>query len=210
MSEVKRYCEIIFFNFSIIIFFASCNNNQPEFAGPPAKPQSVDRESLLSCFDRTDTIFDNLNSIRYVILDSSFSLKIKIGGVDTLMGYRFNCSTPRVLVPGFYSSSQNMICLKRGYGQHFREFIILYNDHDQIFIKTYETALATDLKNDLVVYRDYDSLHHVIAERIRGGSKNVFIIPEKFRKTTEIPEAEIVRGKLRIKYSSGQISYSLK
>jgi len=158
--------------------------------------------TLKQCISEKDTTIDNANSVSYVIIDSFYTLKVKVGGLDTLLPYQFNCSVPRGLVPSFHSYFNNTIGLIRGHGFDHREFIVAYVNDNLVTLKQYETALAMDLENDIVVYRDYNHLEKVIVEGIKKEGKKTFIIPSKFA-TAEISHATITKGTLRLQFSDG-------
>jgi hypothetical protein len=160
--------------------------------------------SLRKCILERDTLIDSENSIKYVIIDSFYTLKIQVGGLDTLLPYHFNCSVPRGLVPSFYSFYKNIICLIKGAGQHYREFTICYVNDDRIILKKYETALAADLKSDIVIYQSYDNPENIIVENITTENKKIFTIPSRYA-TLGISNALINKGKLQLKFSDGKV-----
>ncbi|MDF2188426.1 hypothetical protein [Paraflavitalea sp. CAU 1676] len=167
-----------------------------------------DTSLLRGCIPQRDTVVDKNNSMQYIIVDSFYTVKLKVGGIDTLLSYRFDCSVPRGLVPAFHSYSKNMICLIRGSGQHYREFIISYAEDNKIIIKQFETALATDMDNTTVVYQDYSEREKIIVENIRNGRRKTFKIPSKY--ITDMPRSSISNGKLKLAFSDENvISFSL-
>jgi hypothetical protein len=159
--------------------FFSCTNGVDN----RNKSSSIEKDikkndtSLRKCILEKDTMIDHKNLIKYVIVDSFYTLKIQVGGLDTLLPYQFDCSVPRGLVPSFYSFFKNTVCLIKGTGQHYREFIICYVENNRIIIKHYETALATDLQNDIVVYQNPDTTKKIYVANIKGVSKKIFNLP---------------------------------
>lgn len=186
----------------------SCGNevNSSRKAKRTATESDIIRSetSLRRCIGETDTLIDFRNSIRYVVVDTFYTIELKVGGLDTLLPYQFNCSVPRGLVPAFHSFYGNIICLIRGHGFDHREFLIGYVDSGQIVLKQYETALAVDLENEIVVYRDYDKPEHVIVERIKGGGRKIFVIPSSVT-ASGLPTATILRKNLELKFSDGRV-----
>lgn len=67
-----------------------------------------------------------------------------------------------------------MVCLVRGFGQHYRQFIISYINENKIIIKYYETALTTDIDKAIVEYKDENRQEEIIVENIRSGSQKTF------------------------------------
>jgi hypothetical protein len=131
-------------------------------------------------------------------------LKLQVAGFDTLLPYQFNCSVPKGLVPTFYAFYKNIICLIKGAGQNYREFTICYLNDSKLVIKKYETALATDLRSDIVVYQNYSNPENILAEHIKTGSKKTFIIPLKYRKAG-IASTLINNGDIELRFSDGQL-----
>lgn len=162
--------------------------------------------SLRKCILEKDTLIDEINSVKYVVVDSFYTLKIQVGGLDTILPYQFNCSVPRGLVPSFHSFYKNTICLIKGAGQHFKVFTICYADSNRIIVKEYETALTTDLRNDIVVYQNYDSPEIVNIEHIRTKSRKVFTIPSRFLSKI-VSKATIEKQKLTLKFSDNKEFY---
>jgi hypothetical protein len=158
---------------------------------------------IRKCIDNSDTLLDNNTSVKYVVVDTSFTVKLTIDGIDTLLGYRFDCRVPGGLVPELQQSYNNKLCLLRGSGQHYREYLIAYTEKGKINIKYYEIALATDLKNDLVVYQDYDSLTNVVIENFKTGKKKIIVLPDIYSPPFII-NSSIKRNILRLEFSDGK------
>lgn len=192
------------FLISSIIFFA-CNFNAREMKADNnnQRPLQHSDTSLRQCILEKDTLLDDDNFIKYIIIDTFYTLKIQVGGLDTLLPYRFTCSVPRGLVPSFYSFYRNTICLIRGTGQHYREFTICYNENNHIVINKYETALATSLEKGIVVYQNYDSLQLINVENIRTKEKRTFTIPAKFL-SSNISQTIIKSNKLLLKFTDNK------
>lgn len=128
---------------------------------------------IRKCINHSDTAFGSNNSIKYIVIDSFYTLKIKLNRADTVLDFQFNCSVPYGLVPVLHSYSEHTICLVIGTGQHYREFFILSDYNDSLIINRFETALTTDLKNNKVVYFSNESL---IVEDIKLKSKEEYKI----------------------------------
>jgi hypothetical protein len=196
----------------LLFLSGSCANSTQDSAKESASLIKVENRNdtllLKECIPQKDTFIDNSNSVRYVIVDSFYTVKVRVGGIDTVLGYQFNCSVPRGLVPVLHSYSKNMIGLIKGSGQHYREFIIIYVNNRRVIIKNYETALATDMGNNIVVYRNEEDQGKIVVENIKNGNKRMFIVPEKY--ITEVPRSSISKGKLRLTFSDDSVfSFSL-
>lgn len=195
--------KLFFILFSIALISCSGNKINDVKSISKSKADSIGNP-LKRCILEKDTIFDNGNSIRYVVFDSFYTVQIKLNGEDTLLPYQFNCSVPRGLVPSFHSFYNNIICLIRGYGFNYRAFTICYNDSDQIVIKDYETALATDLRNDIVVYQDTSNSSNIIIQKIHNEQRKIIQIPKSFQ-NTNVVNTEIKGPKVIINFADGKL-----
>jgi len=158
-----------------VILLLSCGHNEggqkQDFANNDA---NIQRKNL-DCMPN-DTMI-NKNRVRYIGGDSTFSVKITIDEHDSILPHRFSCSVPPDLFPTLYAEAKGVICLRRSSGRDFIEFIICYVDNSKMFLRTFEIALAIDLKNDNVIYQNYDSLEYVIVENYKTGYQQIVKIP---------------------------------
>lgn len=185
-----------------ITFFACNSDVSSRKSGSTINPKILEpNDSMLRhCIPEKDTLFNDGNFIKYVIIDTFYTLQIQVGAIDTLLSYQFNCSVPRGLVPSLYSYYKSIICLIRGTGQHYREFLICYSDSNKIIVNKYETALAANLADNIVAYQSVDSSQNVYIENIKTGKKKSFVIPSKFS-STNISQAIIKDNKLFLHFS---------
>lgn len=154
------------------------------------------------CIDRKDTLLPNTSYVKYVDLDSVLGIKICISNISEVLPYGFDCSTPDGLIPVLHSYYNNIICLKRGYSQNFREFIVYVLKNEKITVRTYEIALATDLPNNIVVYQNYDTLTQIVIENFETNNKNLLEIPEELI-TEVIINSEIKKNRILLEFSNG-------
>ena len=133
---------------------------------------------------------------------------MKVGGIDTLLNYQFNCHVPRGLVPSLHSYFGNAVCLIRGSGQHYKELVIAYIEGENVVLKKYETALATDLKTYTVIYQNYKKPEEIIVEDIKTASKQVFILPARYV-NSNIISTSVKNKKLEISLSNGRMVFNL-
>lgn len=186
------------------------STNQKQEKNNPSSNQAVKSETDLNfCMPKIDTIIDGKNAINLVPFDTFYTVKIKVEGIDTSLSYKFNCLTAKGLVPTLYSFYEGTLCLIAGSGFDYRQFTIAYAYGNKVKLKDYETALATDLKNDLVVYKDYDHPEKLIVQDFKTDAKKEFIIPSKFT-ISEIPEAVVEHGKVQLRYSNGIVQFSIR
>lgn len=186
---------------AILFVLLSCNNKESRQNKSVISNDSTNagnKEQLFDCIP-ADTVSDNF-SVKYIKSDSFFSIKVEIGKSDTTLPYQFNCTVPPALIPTIYSSGNNIICLRRGYGQHFREFIVCYSMGDKIQFKEFEIAIDTYLKDDIVIYQNYDTLDQICFQNIKTDSKSVIYIPSKIV-ARRIYESRIKNRKLEITFS---------
>jgi hypothetical protein len=207
-----RYSGFIFFILCLLLLISCFHTNVDDKVVEKSLPviQVKNRaDSLLKkCIPHNDTGLNSNTSIKYIIIDSFFTVKLEINGIDTVLAYRFNCTAPRGLVPVIHSYYRGTLCMLRGGGQHFREFIIAYYDQEKIFIKEYETALATDLVNNFVVYRNYMRQEEIIVENIRTSHKKKLMLPVSYAHQP-ILDATIKNRKLKLGFSGNKLVFNL-
>lgn len=196
--------KIITFVFLWLIAIACANKKEPKKLGSETKIFSKVDTSVRACIPYGDTVLDQKNSVGYVVVDSFFTLRVKIDGNDTLLPYRFDCSVTRGLVPSLYAYYKNTICLLRGAGQNFRQFVVCYENKDSIFIKKYETALGVDLKHSIVVYQDFKNPETIYIVNFRNGNKKVVYISMK-SPSTRIVETFFLKGVVFFRLDNGKL-----
>lgn len=185
--------------FIIFLLFNSCYNQEANSSKVDrVKHDTIAKPNINDCIPR-DTIVGNIG-LMYLKRDTFFSVKVMIDKRDSILSYEFNCSTPPVLIPSLYSVSKDILCLKRGYGQEYREFIICFNVEEKMTIKKYETALVADLTKGIVVYQDYDNNNNVYVENIKSGSRKAFTIPSKII-SRHVSNTTIINDKLKLKFT---------
>jgi hypothetical protein len=126
-----------------------------------------------------------------------------VNGLDTLLPYKFDCNTPKGLIPTFYSYHKGMFCLIRGSAFDYREFVLVYESEGEIILKNYETALVADLKRNLVVYRNYKQPEKIEVENIKTGKKKVFLVPNEMI-SAGIPNVFFLKNGISLIYSNGR------
>lgn len=146
--------------------------------------------------------------VRYFDRDSVFQVQVWIEKYDTILPTYFDCNIPFGLVPIIYSVSNDIVCLLKGYGQNYRIFIICYLEKGKIILKQYETAMFTDLKNERVVYQEYNNPTRIIVENIRTGKKQIFNINSK-PIYSHFHEGKIENNKLILFVDSSKIVFQL-
>jgi len=180
------------------------NQTKSDKPTPPANAPHTDH---FACMPDRDTVIDSRNRVEAVRVDTSFTIKLTLDGLDTLLNYRFSCPMHEGLVPGFYAYSKGAFVLLRGYGFHYREFVVVYREGKTLVCKYYETALAAIPEDTLLVYCNYDS-QKVMIENFRTDEREEIAIPSRFR-PDEIPEASIRNGKLLLTFSNGSFKYPI-
>lgn len=190
--------------FAVIILYSCSNSEIRDRETQVVKESLQDTNSLLrNCIAEKDSFWDTDNFIKYVVIDSFYTVKLQINSIDTLLPYKFNCSTPKVLVPSVSSIYKDKICLIRGSGQHYREFTVSYLSNNKLIMKQYETALAINLKDNLVAYQNIDSTQVVYIEDIVSNKKKSYIIPSSFF-SSNLVKANLSRNKLNLLFDNNR------
>ncbi|WEK37960.1 MAG: hypothetical protein P0Y53_10660 [Candidatus Pseudobacter hemicellulosilyticus] len=166
----------------LLFLFISCGINnvkQEKYVNGPSETKSKSDSALYHCIPKSDSIIDARNSVRYVVIDTFYTVKIRLDGLDTLLPYKFNCLVPEGLVPSVYSFSNNSFCLLRGAGFDYQEFTISYVEDNKIVLKYLETAIVADLKREIVAYRSGNASDSIVVENFVSGQKKAFSLPQE-------------------------------
>ena len=165
---------------------------------------------LKDCIPVNKADHNDSNFVKYIIIDSFYSIELKIGTLDTILAYRFDCTTPRGLVPRLYSNYKDVLCLESGSGRDYREFIIAYLNKSKIVLKRYEIALTENLKRDMIVYRNYNQSAVIVIENFRTNKRRIFKLPAKYE-SKYIVNATIHRFLIELKFDDGdELSINIK
>lgn len=148
----------------------------------------------------TDTILKNKNAVRYIVKDTSFDIEVNIKSKNSFLGFGFDCTAPPALIPFVYATNETTICLKRGYSQDFREFIICHLNNDSIITKHYEIALDFNPQTNTVAYRNYDSGKYIYVENIFTSKRKIFVLEKD--KDIRIISASLQYDKLFLGFSN--------
>lgn len=161
----------------LLLLFISCKGNSNK--QKKSIISETNQEKLADCIHQKDTLINTNLSISYPVSKDFFGVKIRIGAQDTLLNYQFNCSTPAVLVPVYYKHSSNLLVLKRGQANHFREIIVCSLINDKIIIKRFESERSMDAVYDFV-YKLSNTDSFLIVASLTYPSKTKRIkIPQK-------------------------------
>ncbi len=185
----------------LILLFISCQSPKEKIIISENTVYSY-KTDLSKCIP-ADTLLKNKSSVRYVKSDSSFDVEVQINGKRNLLGFGFDCTAPNGLVPKIYLSNESILCLKRGYGQHYREFIICHLNKDSIEIKEYETALDFNYLTNEVAFQKYDSAEMIYVENVASAKKKAFVLPHNL-KYKKILLANLKKQKLFLQFENHQ------
>ncbi|PSK93099.1 hypothetical protein [Taibaiella chishuiensis] len=201
MAQYKPYLFLLL----LVPGFSACTDRQAgdRDKAKHDKPKERVKARLEDCIYRKDTLFDATSSLKYVIRDTFYDVRVQLENKDTMLGYRFDCTVPQGLVPAFYAYHKHTLCLLRGSGQSYREFTICYIHDGRMMVKYYETALAAKLEEDLVVYQDYNEPRKIIMEDIRTEQQKIVKLPGSLTNTAII-RTRISKNKLVIELANEQ------
>lgn len=194
----------------LLFLLLSCNQKKKEDFKPfVTKENKQTHVSDFKSCKPTDTILKNKNAVRYIVKNTSFDIEVNIKSKNICLGFRFDCTAPPALIPFIYAANENTICLKRGYSQDFREFIICHLNNDSIIIKYYETALDFNPQTNTVAYRNYDSSKYIYVENIFTSKRKIFMLKKDL--DIRIISASLKHDKLFLEFNNDKkTQFSLK
>ena len=192
----------------ILVLF-SCKEKEKKHVENPAKTakpaeEKKTKEDIRNCIPDDTAIINTGASVRYVVIDSFFAVKLSINSIDTLLDYRFDCSAPSGLVPDLKIFYKDKMCLVRGYGQHYREYVIAYLENGKMMVRFYETALAENIKRDIVVYQNPDSPKNIVIENFKTGNRRIIVLSDNFD-SWRIINSDIKNNILQLDFADGKI-----
>jgi hypothetical protein len=187
----------------LIVLLFSCNS-----AVKKDGPTSLElrKDSIAKCINENDTVVNSKISVEYVVVDSFYTFKIELNGIDsTLTSYKFDCSTESALVPTLYGVSDSAICLRSASGQDNKDFLVAYPDNDKLTIKNYEMALVAQLNNNVVIYQD-EKTSDIVKANFRTDNTQHISLPQQYCLPVRITKANILTSsnQLRLEFTNGK------
>jgi len=162
----------------------------------------------LNCWSSFDTILKNGDYIKYIKIDTTVDIQVKINDKVTYLGWNLECSMPDGLVPTIYSHKDNLILLIRGFSNTYREVIVCEYISDSIYINRFETELSFEGdsdKSDKVVYKlmaDNSKLY--ISDRLPDNNNDyktkIITLPKRFV-TQTIDKAEVSNNNITLNFT---------
>jgi len=187
----------------LIALLFSCNSAVKKDA-----PTSLElrKDLIAKCINENDTVINSKTSVEYVVVDSFYTFKIELNGIDsTLTDYKFDCSTAPLLVPALYAVSDSAICLRSTTGQDYKDFLIAYPNNDKLVIKNYEMALVAQLSNNVVIYQD-EKTSDIVKANFRTDNTQHISLPKQYCLPVRITKANILTSsnQLRLEFTNGK------
>jgi hypothetical protein len=164
--------------FLLIVFLVSCTNTSNQ-QKETKQIQSTKQETLPGCIHQKDTILNSYFAITYHIKKDFFDVKIKISNLDTLLGYKFDCSTPAVLVPSYYNHLSNSLLLTRGQSNSFREMTVCSLINNKITIRQFESERSMNADYDFAYKLNDNDSFLILSSRVNSLKTRHIKIPHK-------------------------------
>ncbi|MBX7225374.1 MAG: hypothetical protein K1X55_05045 [Chitinophagales bacterium] len=168
-------------------------------------------------FSVLDTIFDDGDAVKYVLIDSFYHIYVKIGEKTFKIEENF-VNIDGYITPKFYYKFPSTILLERGHGFNYRSLFVCGNTgiNEYVTYKTNESeydffVYKTDSKPNKILFigNVKDSIFHkeinLPAKLSKFNIEEATIYPEKvFLKFKELHEFEIPLAGLNIPRSAVQ------
>jgi|GEM_PF-2681049 hypothetical protein len=191
-----------FIPIALVVLLFSCNSADKKNEASALSAQQL-KDSVRACILDDDAVINKQTAVQYVVVDSFYTVKLKVNGMDSTLAYQFNCSTPPSLIPVLSLSSDSAICLQNMSAQDHKTFLIAYPDNNKLAIKNYEIALTTQLNNSIVIYQDEKS-SDIVKENFRTEKKQHYSLPDQYHLPVKITKANILTSsnQLRLEFSN--------
>lgn len=150
--------KYIYFSIIITFFFSCFSESKPEEI-------LIDSRSdfFISCKPKDTT--SNAWGIRYVNTnDTSFGIVIKGKEIEKSLEYKFDCSTPKNIIPHFYWGDSINLCLRRFCGVNCIEDIIINNNSGRI--SKFKNVLDYTKEKDFVILIDERNDNNIVLKSI--------------------------------------------
>ncbi len=131
---------------------------------------NVNNEDCHLWLSDADTVLSNGTFIRYIIKDQKVRIEWGNKKFRRILTNSYECDGAPSWVPTIRWSTSKYIGLKYGCGSPCWGTIILpLNDRDSVIERMYD--LEKDLKNNKIVYLDYETYDKLIVENFETGNK---------------------------------------
>lgn len=110
-------------------------------------------ETIADCMYAGDTVLANGTSVKYINLDSFYTIKVGINGHDTVLAYKFDCSTPYRYIPKYFFYSGSSLFLSTSTSPNYRHLVVCELANDHFVINQFMTERPDNSDKDFFVYK---------------------------------------------------------
>jgi hypothetical protein len=185
-----------------IIYILSCNSENVNFKAFTEEQKGYTFQ-IDSCITARDSIFNHGDYIKYIKIDSSIGVEVKLGDEIDTMDFVFPCNTANVLVPKLFSYDSGAILIYQGAGQHFRFLTYYYVNGGKLTNRSYETNIVNSNSPSVMIYKRHEYADRIYAYYFYSKKTSYKILPKKYE-NEEIKEIEVWVKHMLIKFKSGE------
>lgn len=206
-QEVSR-CSILI----LCVLLFNCQKNgqlqQRKDRNSSIQNEHLSKEAFFKCTTAKDTIFKNGDYIRFIPVNKSYGIEIKMNGiVDTLDNYAFDCNSNNGMIPKLLFKT-DYIAMGQGSSTNYRYVIIcnLNNELSKIDVSKFETEIVENTEKEILFFKK----NHNACMFNKNNGKLFFIkLPSKFF-NLEVQKFELYKNKVIIIFVQGDsLSYKL-
>ncbi|MDQ6528084.1 hypothetical protein [Flavobacterium sp. LHD-85] len=196
----------------LCVLFFNCQKNgqlqQRKGRNSTIQNEHLSKEVFFKCTTAKDTIFKNGDYIRFIPVNKSYGIEIKMNGiVDTLDNYLFDCDSYNGMIPKLLFKT-DYIALGQGSSTNYRYLIIcnLNNELGKIDVSKFETEIVENPEKEILFFKRN---HDVFL--FNKKSRKLFFakLPSKFY-NLKVQKFELYKSKAIIIFEQGDsLTYKL-
>lgn len=157
------------------------NNKESE---APLVASDMISNALSDCIYKGDTTLANGNSVKYINMDSFYTIKISINGYDTLLDYKFDCNTAYKNVPRYFFYSENSLFLTTNTSPNYRHLVACELVNGHFFINHYMTERPEISDKDFCAYK-------IISDKSKLYATGIFNLQNNYRRSGKLNKSTL-------------------
>lgn len=207
-QEISR-CSILI----LCVLLFNCQKNgqleqRKDIISNIKEKEHLSKENFFKCTTAKDTIFKNGDYIRFIPVNKSYGIEIKMNRtVDTLDNYSFDCDSYNGMIPKVLFKT-DYIALGQGSSTNYRYLIIcnLNNELGKIDVNKFETEIVENPEKEILFFKKN---HNAFMLNKKKGKLFFTKLPSKFF-NLKVQKFELYKNKVIIIFTQGDsLTYKL-
>ncbi|MEO8146980.1 MAG: hypothetical protein ABI723_05045 [Bacteroidia bacterium] len=137
----------------LAFLYSGCSNVEKKSHDDIAAKAKERDSSIYQCMYKWDTIISEGTFVKYIVVDSFYTVEVSIQGKDTILGYQFDCRSPHKYVPKFFYNDSNSIYLVVCSSPNDGEITICELINGQMKMDSYRMERSAESNRDIFIYK---------------------------------------------------------